>query len=98
MGTYLKNGGAAQSPPQWCPLQVTTGYEDRPTSGQEFATHTLANSEFTKRYSIRPKSSLRIRIAKFRLANATAPLYRTAYGQCPDAAKLRPMTLTMKTK
>ena len=58
----------------------------------------MAKSVFTNRYKRRPKISLRIKIAKLKLATAMAPLYLRAYGQCPDAAKPRPIILSENVK
>ena len=58
---------------------------------------TLAKQVFTNKYKRRPKSSLRIRMAKLRFPKAMAPVYFSAYGKCPDAARLIPIILKVNT-
>ena len=56
----------------------------------------FANKVFTNRYSRRPKTSLRMRIAKLKFPRIMAPSYRAAYGKCPEEAS--PIAIMLSPK
>ena len=58
---------------------------------------TFAKQMLTNKYKERPKSSLRMRMAKLRFPKAMAPAYFTAYGKCPDAARMIPTIFNVDT-
>ena len=58
---------------------------------------TLAKQVFTNRYRKRPKSSLRMSMAKFKLPSAIALVHFSAYGKCPDAARTSPIPFRVTT-
>jgi hypothetical protein len=58
---------------------------------------TLAKQVFTNKYRKRPKSSLRMSMAKFKLPSAIALVRCTAYGKCPDAARTSPTPFRVTT-
>ena len=57
----------------------------------------MAKQVFTNKYKKRPKSSLRMRMAKFRFPKAMALAYFSAYGKCPDAARPIPIIFNVNT-
>jgi len=92
---YLKNRRAAKSPPQRRPLMNN----ENPSQdiGYNIDIATLAKHVFTNKYKKRPKSSLRMSMAKFKFPSAIAVVHLRAYGKRSDAARTIPTIFRVTT-